>query len=76
MTGWQMTSRWIIFHCYIQNTSDEIINYFEVSADSIDSVLDIFVRVNSGGTVLSKSDLCFQLLFLTGIRQETKSINC
>lgn len=43
-------------------TSDEIINYFEVSADSIDSVLDIFVRVNSGGTVLSKSDLLFSTI--------------
>lgn len=43
-------------------TNDEIINYFEVSADSIDSVLDIFVRVNSGGTVLSKSDLLFSTI--------------
>lgn len=42
--------------------NDEIINYFEVTADSIDSVLDIFVRVNSGGTVLSKSDLLFSTI--------------
>ena len=42
--------------------SDEIINYFEVEKDSIDSVLDIFVRVNSGGTVLSKSDLLFSTI--------------
>ena len=41
---------------------DEIINYFEVQTDSIDSVLDIFVRVNSGGTVLSKSDLLFSTI--------------
>lgn len=41
---------------------DEIINYFEVEKDSIDSVLDIFVRVNSGGTVLSKSDLLFSTI--------------
>jgi len=41
---------------------DEIINYFEVEADSIDSVLDIFVRVNSGGIVLSKSDLLFSTI--------------
>jgi hypothetical protein len=40
----------------------EIINYFEIEADSIDSVLDIFVRVNSGGTVLSKSDLLFSTI--------------
>lgn len=43
-------------------TIDEIINYFEVEEDSIDSVLDIFVRVNSGGTVLSKSDLLFSTI--------------
>lgn len=41
---------------------DEIINYFEVETDSIDNVLDIFVRVNSGGTVLSKSDLLFSTI--------------
>jgi uncharacterized protein with ParB-like and HNH nuclease domain len=41
---------------------DEIINYFEVEKDSIDSVLDIFVRVNSGETVLSKSDLLFSTI--------------
>ncbi len=42
--------------------TDEIINFFEVKKDSIDSVLDIFVRVNSGGTVLSKSDLLFSTI--------------
>ena len=42
--------------------TEEIINYFEVEADSIDNVLDIFVRVNSGGTVLSKSDLLFSTI--------------
>ncbi|MBR3112555.1 MAG: DUF262 domain-containing protein [Methanobrevibacter sp.] len=41
---------------------DEIINYFEIKKDSIDEVLDIFVRVNSGGTVLSKSDLLFSTI--------------
>lgn len=42
--------------------TDDIINFFEVEKDSIDSVLDIFVRVNSGGTVLSKSDLLFSTI--------------
>lgn len=41
---------------------DNIINYFEVSSNSIDDVLDIFVRVNSGGTVLSKTDLLFSTI--------------
>lgn len=39
--------------------TEEIINYFEIKKDSIDDVLDIFIRVNSGGTVLSKTDLLF-----------------
>ena len=42
--------------------TDGIINYYEIVDDSIDSVLDIFVRVNSGGTVLSKSDLLFSTI--------------
>lgn len=40
----------------------ELINYFEVTSDSIDDVLDIFVRVNSGGTILSKTDLLFSTI--------------
>ncbi|HOO62185.1 MAG TPA: DUF262 domain-containing protein [Bacillota bacterium] len=38
---------------------EEVINFFEIDKDSIDDVLDIFIRVNAGGTVLSKSDLLF-----------------
>ena len=33
------------------------ISYFELERHTLDQVLDIFIRVNSGGTVLSKSDL-------------------
>ena len=33
------------------------ISYFELEDQRLDEVLDIFIRVNSGGTVLSKSDL-------------------
>lgn len=51
-----------IFLLHSRLVSDEIINYFEVEGDSIDSVLDIFVRVNSGGTVLSKTDLLFSTI--------------
>lgn len=35
----------------------EAISYFEDESSSIDRVLEIFIRTNSGGTVLSKSDL-------------------
>lgn len=41
---------------------DKIINYFEVKASDLDGILDIFIRVNSGGTVLSKSDLLFSTI--------------
>lgn len=43
-------------------TQDKVINYFEVKAQELDDVLDIFIRVNSGGTVLSKSDLLFSTI--------------
>lgn len=57
---------------------DEIINYFEVEKNSIDSVLDIFVRVNSGGTVLSKSDLLFSTIVShwdKALKERTLNVN-
>ena len=44
---------------------DEIINYFEVAKDDLEDILKIFVRVNSGGTVLSKTDLLFSTIVAT-----------
>ncbi len=41
---------------------DEIISYFRVKEQDLDKLLDIFVRVNSGGTVLKKSDLLFSTI--------------
>ncbi|WP_029609034.1 DUF262 domain-containing protein [Mycoplasma simbae] len=43
---------------YEQNT----INYFLVNNDSFDTVLDMFIRTNSGGTPLSFSDLLMAVL--------------
>ena len=40
-----------------------------MQSDSIDDVLDIFVRVNSGGTVLSKTDLLFSTNLLATINK-------
>ena len=51
-----------IFTLFDRIKKDRLINYFEVDSDSIDDVLDIFVRVNSGGTVLSKTDLLFSTI--------------
>lgn len=45
------------------NNSKELINWFEISAETdIDEVLNIFVRTNSGGVVLSKTDLLFSTI--------------
>lgn len=40
----------------------EIINYYEIKEPDLDNILEIFVRVNSGGTILSKSDLLFSTI--------------
>jgi hypothetical protein len=44
----------------VETIDDEAIG--EDTARSIDEILDIFVRVNTGGTRLSRSDLMFSLL--------------
>lgn len=41
---------------------EELINYFGVTEQDIDYVLDVFIRVNSGGTPLTKSDLLFSTI--------------
>lgn len=40
----------------------KFISYFSIGDADMDQVLDIFVRVNSAGTVLSKTDLIFSTL--------------
>lgn len=60
----------VLYDKFLQNLTklwetickNEIIQYFPVQTDDIDEVLDIFVRTNSGGTVLSKSDLLFSTI--------------
>lgn len=46
-------------------TKDDIINYFKIQNKSLDDVLPIFIRVNSGGTFLSKTDLLFSTIIAT-----------
>lgn len=41
---------------------DKLVSYFRIINKDLDDILDIFVRVNSGGTILSKSDLLFSTL--------------
>jgi len=58
-----------VFWCF---RSSEVLNYYtidgEYGADGVvtplNEVLEIFVRINSGGEVLSKSDLMFSLMQL------------
>ena len=40
---------------------DGVVSYYEEEDQDLNRVLDIFVRVNSGGTVLSKSDLLLSI---------------
>ncbi|WP_157150695.1 DUF262 domain-containing protein [Brachyspira sp. SAP_772] len=45
--------------------SDPVINYYEENSQDLDKVLNIFVRVNSGGTELSYSDLLMSTISAT-----------
>jgi hypothetical protein len=45
-----------------QLTTIPIINYFPVNNQNLDEILDIFVRVNSAGAPLSKTDLLFSTI--------------
>lgn len=50
---------------YNRIAKDDLINYFEVSKDDLEDILKIFIRVNSGGTQLSKTDLLFSTIVAT-----------
>lgn len=50
-----------LFRLYSTIQKDLIINYYEDRDFELDKVLNIFVRVNSGGTVLSYSDLLLSI---------------
>lgn len=41
--------------------TEQLINYFEEEKQDLDKVLNIFIRVNSGGTVLSHADLLMSI---------------
>ena len=42
--------------------TERLISYFEETEKNLDKVLKIFIRVNSGGTTLSYSDLLMSIL--------------
>jgi uncharacterized protein with ParB-like and HNH nuclease domain len=51
-----------IHHLLQKFNDDNLVSYFKIVDKDLDDILDIFVRVNSGGTILSKSDLLFSTL--------------
>lgn len=55
---------------------EELISYYRIDETDLDKILDIFVRVNSGGTPLSKSDLLFSTIVANwpGARDEIETL--
>ena len=55
-------ARNILTNLWQRMTRTPLINYFPVESQRLDEVLDIFVRVNSAGKPLSKTDLLFSTI--------------
>ena len=49
------------FRNFTSNDGKDILAYYEENSQEIDKVLDIFIRMNSGGTTLTYSDLLLSL---------------
>lgn len=47
---------------YRKLNDEKVIHYFEIDSQNIDEVIDIFVRVNSGGMQLKKHELLFSTM--------------
>ncbi|WRA95947.1 DUF262 domain-containing HNH endonuclease family protein [Helicobacter pylori] len=57
--------------------TEKLISFFEETEKDLDKVLNIFIRVNSGGTELSYSDLLMSILtasFSSDIRERMKEL--
>lgn len=46
-------------------STEQLINYFEIEKQDLEDILKIFIRVNSGGTQLNKTDLLFSTIVAT-----------
>lgn len=62
-----------LFSRTLSSNSDGLIHYYCVSEETYDAALDIFVRVNSTGKKLAKSDLLFSTL-IDGWKEGKESI--
>jgi uncharacterized protein with ParB-like and HNH nuclease domain len=51
-----------VSHMFNKFNDSQLVSYFSIINKDLDEILDIFVRVNSGGLILSKSDLLFSTL--------------
>ena len=51
----------LLFKLYAVIIKNPLINYFLEEDDSLDKVLNVFIRVNSGGTQLNYSDLLLSI---------------
>lgn len=58
--GMADSASWVM-KLYTRVNSDRLIYFYDEEDQDIDRVLDIFIRVNSGGTPLSKSDLLMSI---------------
>lgn len=45
--------------------NEPLVNYFNIKNDDLEDILEIFIRVNSGGAILSKTDLLFSTIVAT-----------
>jgi len=62
-----------IFKLYsriIDDSENSLIHYYCISENTYDEALDIFVKVNSTGKKLSKSDLIYSTLINGGVKKE------
>jgi len=59
-----------------QICKEKLLPYFTISKPDLEDILKIFVRVNSGGTTLSKTDLLFSTIVATwsGGRERIESL--
>lgn len=63
-----------LYKRFVSSSNDGIIHYYCISENTYDEALDIFVRVNSTGRKLSKSDLLFSTL-IDGWKEGKESID-
>jgi hypothetical protein len=50
---------------YKRICSEQVLSYFEIAREDLEEILKIFIRVNSGGTILGKTDLLFSTIVAT-----------